>query len=65
MTTSKPYSPEVRERAVRMIFDQQDEYESHRAANHSISEKIGCSCETLRKLGEAGGGALQRMNASA
>jgi len=43
------YSPEVRERAVRMVFDHQVEYESQWAAMQSIATKIGCTPETLRK----------------
>jgi transposase len=42
------YSPEVRERAVRMVFDHAEEYDSQWAAIQSIAEKIGCSSETLR-----------------
>lgn len=42
------YSPEVRERAVRLVFEQQSEYESQWAAIVSVAEKIGCTSETLR-----------------
>ncbi len=49
MNTKKRYAPEVRERAVRMVFEHQREYESQWAAMCSISSKIGCSAETLRK----------------
>ena len=43
-----PYSPEIRERAVRMVFDHRDEYASQYEAIRSIAAKIGCSGETLR-----------------
>ncbi len=43
------YSPEVRERAVRLVFEQQSEYESQWAALQSIAAKIGCTTETLRQ----------------
>lgn len=42
------YAPEVRERAVRMVFDHEGEYDSQWAAIRSIADKIGCSSETLR-----------------
>jgi transposase len=43
------YSPEVRERAVRMVREHQEEHESQWAAISSIASKIGCTAETLRK----------------
>ena len=43
-----PFSPEVRERAVRMVQEHQGEYGSPWAAMQSIAAKIGCSGETLR-----------------
>ena len=43
-----PNSPEVRERAVRMVFDHQSEHASQYEAIRSIAQKIGCSGETLR-----------------
>ena len=49
MTTKpKRYSPEVRERAVRMVFEHRAEHESQWAAIESIAAKIGCTAETLR-----------------
>lgn len=49
MNRSNRFSPEVRERAVRMVFEQVGEYPSQWAAIQSIASKIGCSPETLRK----------------
>ena len=49
MSTSKRCSPEVRERAVRRVFEHQAEHGSQWAAIGSIASKIGCSPETLRK----------------
>ena len=43
------YSPEFRERAVRMVLDHHGEYESQWAAINSIAAKVGCTGETLRK----------------
>jgi transposase-like protein len=43
-----PFSPEVRERAVRMVREHQGEHGSQWAAIRSIAAKIGCSGETLR-----------------
>ena len=42
------YSPEVKERAVRMVFEHEKEYSSQWAAINSIAPKIGCTPETLR-----------------
>ena len=49
MKKGKRYAPEVRERAVRLVFDHQGEHESQWAATMSIAAKIGCTPETLRK----------------
>jgi len=48
MSIQKRYSPEVRERAVRMVFEHEKDYESRWATLVSISQKIGCTPETLR-----------------
>ena len=47
--TSTQYSPEVRDRAVRLVLDQQKDHPSQWASIQSIAPKIGCSAETLRK----------------
>jgi transposase-like protein len=49
MNTSKRYSPEVRERAVRMVLEQQTEHISQWATIQSIASKLGCTSETLRR----------------
>lgn len=43
------YSPEVRERAVRMLDEHRGDYASDWAAINSIAGKIGCTSETLRR----------------
>ena len=43
------YPAEVRERAVRLVFEQQGQHESQWAAVCSIAGKMGCTAETLRK----------------
>jgi|SRR5512146_2833297 transposase len=48
MNKKTKYSPEIRERAVRMVFEQQKEHGSQWSAIGSIAGKIGCTRETLR-----------------
>ena len=48
MGRPRKYSPEVRERAVRLVFDHEYQHESQWAAIRSVAEKIGCTAETLR-----------------
>ena len=47
MKKSTTYSPEVRERAVRMVMEHRDDYPSEWAAIESIAPKIGCVPQTL------------------
>src|SRR5258706_15658548 len=42
------FSPEVRERAVKMVLERQGEYDAQWAAIGSVAAKIGCTAETLR-----------------
>ena len=47
MKKSNSYSPEVRERAVRMVLENLKDYPSEWAAIESIAPKIGCVPQTL------------------
>lgn len=49
MKTTNKFSPEVRERAVRMVGEHRAGYPSEWAAMTSIAGKIGCTTETLRR----------------
>ena len=49
MKTSKRYSPEIRERAVRMVFEHAGDHDSQWAAIQSIAGKLGCTTESLRR----------------
>ena len=49
MARTSRFSQEVRERAVRMLFEHRGEYASEWEAMGSIAGKIGCTAETLRK----------------
>ena len=46
--TTKPYSPEFRERAVRLLMEHREEYQSEAAALMAIAGKLGCSPDNLR-----------------
>jgi transposase len=47
MKKTTKFSPEVHDRAVRMVFEQRSEHVSQWAAIQSIAAKIGCSAQTL------------------
>lgn len=47
MSKNNKFSPEVRERAVRLVQEHRDEYRSLWAAVESIAPKIGCTSTTL------------------
>ena len=47
MKSTKKYGPEVRERAVRLVLEHQNEHASQWAAIESIAAKIGCTSQTL------------------
>ena len=49
MTKQTRYAPEVRERAVRMVFEHAHEYGSQWATIQSIASKFVCTPETLHR----------------
>jgi len=67
MNKSKKFSPEIRERAVRMVQEHQGEYSSQWAAVESIAPKIGCVPQTLLawvKRAEVDGGVREGLTTS-
>jgi transposase len=48
MPRKSPYSPEVRERAVKMVLEHRNEYPSEWAAMTSVATELGMTAETLR-----------------
>ena len=48
MSKANRYSPEVRERAVRMVLEHERDYPSQWRAMKSIAAKIGCSPDSLK-----------------
>jgi transposase-like protein len=49
MARPSKYSPELRERAVRMVFEHAHEHPSQWATIRSVAEKLGCTVEALRR----------------
>jgi transposase len=49
MSKSSNFPKEVRERAVRLVFEQQDSHGSQWSAISSVASKIGSTPETLRR----------------
>jgi transposase len=48
MAKNTRFAPEVRERAVRLLWEHERDHPSRWAAVKSIAEKVGCSAEALR-----------------
>ena len=49
MAKQQRFSPEVRERAVRLVQEHRADYDTQWEAITSIASKIGCASETLRQ----------------
>lgn len=63
MTKNTRFSPEVHQRAIRMVIESQNDYDSQWAAISSIVSKIGCTPETLRILRRRSSTACGKNNA--
>jgi transposase len=55
MDRSSEFSSEGRERAARLVFEHEEEHESHRAAIGSVAGKMGCAAEVFAEAGTSGG----------
>ena len=49
MGRERRYSPELKQRAVRMVAEHRHEYKSQWATIRSVAEKLGCTVEALRR----------------
>jgi transposase len=49
MARPSKYAPELRERAVRMVFEHAHDHPSQWATIRSVAEKLGCTTEALRR----------------
>ena len=47
MKTKPKYPPELRERAIHMVYEQREQHASQWSAIESVAEKIGCTPQTL------------------
>jgi transposase len=65
MNRQTKFSPELRERAIRMVYEQREHHESQWAAIESVAQKIGCTAQTLRNwITKAEGKAVSNEAAS-
>ena len=48
MNRHTKYTPELRERAIRRVYEQREHHESQWAAIESVAQKIGCTAQTLK-----------------